>query len=597
MSTTYYLSSNNFPFIAFDDATGNLAIGTSNIDATNKLYVAGNIVTASNLSVSGSLTAVQGITVCNSTFLANSNDTAAAPSFSWRQESNTGIYHPSNNTIGFSIIGSEKLRINNIGLGLNSINPSNLLDVVGTAYISSRLGIANPIPAYALDVTGAINATTYCNILVNSFNNPSTTLAPTALALSNVYSYALYSSNAIVFLSNTSIYGSNSIVFPSNTSSYASNTSIYASNTSIYASNTVVFTSNLAIYSSNSATYASNNIGSLISSSTFSSNSSVYASNTSIFASNIGIYSSNNISFASNTSVFASNNSIFASNASAFASNTSIYASNLGSSSNLWQNSNNVIFSFCNVGIGISNITNRLEVAGNSIFYSNLIVYGTCSNTLGVSPSPGTLIDINVLTSGTLYTPSPGTRLMKVEMLGGGGAGGGKANTTTIYCGGGGAGAYGYFMVSNNISSTSNYTYSIGAGGTGVANAAGGNGGNTSITINLVTYSCGGGFGGPLGSAGRAWSGGFGGSDFTGTFVYSNVGQEGGTGFQYNTISGQGGFSPYGSGGTPKTSTYAGAGSNARGFGSGGSGAGSSATGTLAGGNGSAGFIIIHEYT
>jgi hypothetical protein len=597
MTTTSYVGSNNFSFLVFDDTTGNIAIGSSNIDPSNKLYVAGNIFTASNLSVSGSLTAVQGITVCNSTFLANSNDTSNTPSFSWRQESNTGIYHPSNQTIGMSINGVEKLRFNNTGLGLNSINPSNLLDVIGTAYISTRLGVGVPVPGFALDVAGAVNATTYCNILINSFSNPSTFLAPTALALSNVYSTSIFASNSFVFPSNTAVYASNSIVFPSNTSVYASNSIVFPSNTSAYASNTSVFASNVSIYSSNLSVFGSN-LGIFCSNtSTFASNNVIFSSNAATYSSNAAAFSSNNIVFCSNTAVYASNTSVSSSNAAIYASNTANYASNITISSNIWKSSNNIVYLFSsNVGIGKSNITNPLEVAGNSIFYSNVIIYGTCSNSIGVSPTPGSIINTRVLTSGITYTPSAGTMELRIEILGGGGAGGGKANATTIYAGGGGSGAYGYLVLTTGVSSTSNYTYSIGAGGTGVVNGAGGNGGGTSITVNAVTYTAGGGLGAPNGASAQAWSGGIGGVT-TGAFTFSNPGHDGGVGFQFNTISGAGGSSPYGSGGVPKTSTNPGTGSNATGYGSGGSGAGSSAVGTLAGGNGTPGFIIIHEYT
>lgn len=606
MSTTSYIGSNNNTFLIFDDISGNIAIGTSNIDLNNKLYVQGNIVTSSNLIVNGTLTSVQGITLCNSTYLANSNDSVIAPSFSWRQDSNTGIYHPSNQSIGLSIGGIEKLRINSTGLSINSTNPSNAFDVIGNAYISSRLGIGNPIPNFALDVIGAINATTYCNILINSFSNPSITLAPTALSLSNVYSLGIFSCNTSIFSSNIGIFTSNSLVFPSNTSIYSSNlipilsnASFFSSNASIFASNTSIFASNVSIYNSNLIPNINNNIAFACNSAIFGSNNSVFSSNniinfsnSIIFSSNTGVFSSNNIIFASNTSVFSSNLSVFSSNAAIFASNqsTSIIPT-------FWQGSNNQTYTFSNVGIGISNVSNRLEVNGNSIYYSNMLIYGKCSNLLGLSPTPGSYIESVFLTSGTIYTPTLGTGMIKIELLGGGGAGGGKTTTNNVYCGGGGAGGYGFVVLSNDIHSSCNYTYSIGAGGIGVSAQAGGNGGNTSITVNGITYTSGGGEGGIIGNVSSARRGGFGGSNISGTFTFFSPGNDGDYGFQYNTISGKGASTFFGSGGAPKTTTFIGAGSNASGYGCGGGGAGSGNTTAFAGGNGSPGFILISEYT
>jgi hypothetical protein len=606
MSTTSYIGSNNNTFLIFDDISGNVAIGTSNIDLNNKLFVQGNIVTSSNLIVNGTLTSVQGITLCNSTYLANSNDSSLAPSFSWRQDSNTGIYHSSNQSIGFSIGGIEKLRVNSTGISINSTNPSNAFDVIGNAYISSRLGIGNALPNFALDVSGAINASTYCNILINSFSNSSITLAPSALALSNVYSLGIFSCNTSIFSSNIGIFSSNSLVFPSNTSIYCSNLIPILSNTSFFASNASAFSSNVSIFASNVSVYNSNLIPNINNNIAFACNCAIFGSNNSVFSSNNIINFSNSIIFCSNTSIFASNNSVFSSNASIFSSNTStfscnaaIFASNQSVSaiSSYWVASNTQVYTFSNVGIGISNVSNKLEVNGNSIYYSNMLIYGRCSNLLGLSPSPGCFIYVNFLTSGTIYTPSIGTGIIKVELLGGGGAGGGKTTTNNVFCGGGGAGAYGFVVLSNDIHSSCNYTYSIGAGGIGVSAQAGGSGGNTSITINGNTYTCGGGEGGIIGNVTGVRRGGFGGSNITDNFTFTSRGNDGDIGFQYNTVSGKGGSSPYGSGGTPKSTTFSGQGSNATGYGSGGSGAGSGNTTAFAGGNGTQGFILISEYT
>ena len=59
-----------------------------------------------------------------------------APSISFVNDTNTGIYRPVNKTIGFSIDGTEKMRINASGnVGIGTTNPSYVLDVSGTARI------------------------------------------------------------------------------------------------------------------------------------------------------------------------------------------------------------------------------------------------------------------------------------------------------------------------------------------------------------------------------------------------------------------------------------------------------------------------------
>lgn len=62
--------------------------------------------------------------------------TVGAPSISFVNNTNTGIYRPVNKTIGFSIDGTEKMRINASGnVGIGTTNPSYVLDVSGTARI------------------------------------------------------------------------------------------------------------------------------------------------------------------------------------------------------------------------------------------------------------------------------------------------------------------------------------------------------------------------------------------------------------------------------------------------------------------------------
>ncbi len=62
-----------------------------------------------------------------------SNDQSNVPSFSWREDSNTGIYHAGTGTIGFSTTGVPRMVINSSGnVGIGTSNPSTTLVVNGT---------------------------------------------------------------------------------------------------------------------------------------------------------------------------------------------------------------------------------------------------------------------------------------------------------------------------------------------------------------------------------------------------------------------------------------------------------------------------------
>jgi hypothetical protein len=142
--------------------------------------------------------------------LASSNN-SNVPAYSFLQDSNSGLYWASNQTIGLSTGGVSRLQIVGSNVGIGVINP-----------------------LYSLDLgnTGTINSLT-----------------------------TNFTSNAAVYASNISITSSNSLypqaIFASNTAVYASNIAIYASNLAITSSN-ALFTS--AVFSSNTSVYASNKV-------------------------------------------------------------------------------------------------------------------------------------------------------------------------------------------------------------------------------------------------------------------------------------------------------------------------------------------------
>ncbi len=101
---------------------GKLLIGTSN--PVENLTVAGsafidNTITTSNI-------------VLLKQFLASSNDSSNVPGYSWINDSNTGIYHPAENTVAFVTDSNERLRITPTGnVAINTTTPKEKLEVIG----------------------------------------------------------------------------------------------------------------------------------------------------------------------------------------------------------------------------------------------------------------------------------------------------------------------------------------------------------------------------------------------------------------------------------------------------------------------------------
>jgi hypothetical protein len=199
------------------------------------------------------------------------------------------------------------------------------------------------------------------------------------------------------------------------------------------------------------------------------------------------------------------------------------------------------------------------------------------------------------ITSGTTYTTPAGitaNTTFKFTLVGGGGAGGGNSATVNDMAGGGG-GAGVAIVYLTGLAASTGYTVAIGSGGSGSSNAAGGNGGNTTLTALSTTYTASGGTGGPTGAATTA--GGAGGSTTNATIgiTGSNGGGSGTVGAPFGNGGSAATFGP-GQSAPPRLAAGS-AGTNATGYGGGGSGSnGGQTTGTAyAGGNGSAGCILV----
>ncbi|WP_412534708.1 glycine-rich domain-containing protein [Escherichia coli] len=195
----------------------------------------------------------------------------------------------------------------------------------------------------------------------------------------------------------------------------------------------------------------------------------------------------------------------------------------------------------------------------------------------------------SVFTSSGTYTPTPGTKRIRVTITGGGGGGGGcKAisNNETFFGAGGGAGGT---VITTLILTKDSYPVTIGAGGAGGVSATYGiNGGNSLFASLIAPGGAGGGKSGVTNT-----NGGNGGVPSTGDI--NIIGGCGGDGQSGNIgVSGEGGTSYWGGGGR----AGAGGGVSGKAYGSGGGGAydaGYSGT-SMTGGKGAAGICIIEEF-
>ncbi len=222
----------------------------------------------------------------------------------------------------------------------------------------------------------------------------------------------------------------------------------------------------------------------------------------------------------------------------------------------------------------------------------------------------GRLIAVRRFTTvGTsVYTPTPGTRSVVVEVVGGGGAGGGTAAAISgqgAAAGGGGAGAQAKARITAGFSGV---TVTVAAGGAGTFGGNGNPGGSSSFGTLVVAP---GGNGAPQGGSSASGSYsipgiGSGSPTFSGadtTAIVGTAGPAGLNGTVYNStsvFSGMGGSTPYGNAGHGIGAVgtgQSGTGNTGAQGGAGGSGGVSTSTGGPGtGGGGGAGLVIVWEY-
>ncbi|EQA0926906.1 TPA: carbohydrate kinase [Escherichia coli] len=216
----------------------------------------------------------------------------------------------------------------------------------------------------------------------------------------------------------------------------------------------------------------------------------------------------------------------------------------------------------------------------------------TALQNLGLGDTSGYVgrrLSTRVFTSSGTYTPTPGTKRIRVTITGGGGGGGGckaASSNETFFGAGGGAGGT---TISTMTLTENSYPVVIGAGGGGgVGASVGYKGGDSSFSSLIAPGGEGAGKPGITNT-----NGGYGGVPNIGDIRIT--GGDGGDGQSGNIgVSGEGGASYWGGGGR----AGAGGGVSGKAYGSGGGGAydaGYSGI-NMTGGKGAAGICIIEEF-
>jgi hypothetical protein len=226
-------------------------------------------------------------------------------------------------------------------------------------------------------------------------------------------------------------------------------------------------------------------------------------------------------------------------------------------------------------------------------------VSGNISNYVSNNYAKGSLIARRVYLSSTTYVPTVGTTKIRVTVVGGAGAGGGSATPNGSNFSAAGGGGAGGTAISDISSGFSGQVITVGAGGASVLGASGGYGGDSNfmgvvgaggvggaVAPNAVSFpSLQAGGSGGVGSGGNIFNGKGGGGGFGSATTSTNM------------VSGFGGYSYIGAGGSPKFSVAT-DGDPSTSYGAGGGGACGVAGDSSAryGGSGGQGAVVIEEY-
>lgn len=142
--------------ISVTDASDNLQDGLF-----NNMLVSGNLDICGNVTLNGTTTTVHSNTVNVSGNIHLNDGTATNPIITFSNDTNTGVYRPGSDKLGFTTGGTTRLVIDASGnVGIGTANPSKLLDVNGNVQVSGttsmigNVGIGTATPQAPLHVQG-----------------------------------------------------------------------------------------------------------------------------------------------------------------------------------------------------------------------------------------------------------------------------------------------------------------------------------------------------------------------------------------------------------------------------------------------------------
>jgi hypothetical protein len=195
----------------------------------------------------------------------------------------------------------------------------------------------------------------------------------------------------------------------------------------------------------------------------------------------------------------------------------------------------------------ITSVSVLTQSGQNFAQHTTATLYGISRTTAQIKATGGTIYDdasyvYHLFTSSGTFTPSQALTADVLVVAGGGGSGG-------VRGGGGGAGGLVY-TAGSALTASTNYTVTIGAGGTAGSSTDGtASGGIGSNSVFGSTTANGGGLGGGGGTSGGQDAGGNGGSGGGGGGADSGTGAAGGTGSQGSNGGTGGGTTRTGGGG------------------------------------------------
>ena len=183
----------NLTFYNMGIEGSNIAIGGSNSLSNPSIYVQYGGRVGLGTTLPTEMLQVSGKIYSDLQHLGNSNDSQLLPSFAFKEDSNTGIFHPSNDTLGFTTAGNEKMRIDTSGnVGIGTSNVLYKLDVVGDIHVPNNNAFITGNTSGLIRITSA-NSNTY---IQSGLSNSSNSAAPLIFSTINNYTeWARFDSN------------------------------------------------------------------------------------------------------------------------------------------------------------------------------------------------------------------------------------------------------------------------------------------------------------------------------------------------------------------------------------------------------------------